>query len=241
MVEIVPAIIQARFGSSRLRGKALLPLGTMSALERVIRRAGLFAKCVLLATSDAPEDEPLEALARSLGTPTVRGPIEDVHARFRLALEHDVCRGAEWFFRVTGDCPLLSERLAKELLEARDDSSDYLYFADEELPRGLAPELVRVSAFVETEPLSAPEREHVTLALYGRADAKRAKKLPIPEIFRHPELRLTLDYAEDARLFEGLFAIDDRISPERAVETLLARPDLSALNRGAETVAPHLL
>ncbi len=241
MDDVVPAIIQARFGSSRLRGKALLPLGTMSALERVIRRVRLFSSRVLLATSSAPEDDPLEALAASLGVKTVRGPLEDVHQRFRLALDHESCLGARWFFRVTGDCPLLSEQLANELLEAREDSVDYLYFADEELPRGLAPELVRVSAFVTTEPQSAPEREHVTLALYGRSEAKRTKKLPIPAIFRHPELRLTLDYAEDAQLFERLFAIDDLISPERAVETLLARPDLSALNQGADTVAPQLL
>lgn len=240
MEEVVPAIIQARFGSSRLRGKALLPLGTMSALERVIRRVRLFSSRVLLATSSAPEDDPLEALAESLGILTVRGPLEDVHQRFCRALEHEACRQAQWFFRVTGDCPLLSERLATELLAERDDSVDYLYFSDDELPRGLAPELVRTSAFLRTAPQSAPEREHVTLALYGRGDETRTKKLPIPEAFRHPELRLTLDYAEDAVLFEHLFALDDRISPERAVATLIARPDLSAVNRGAETAAPHL-
>lgn len=234
----VPAIIQARFGSTRLRGKALRKLGSKVALERVITAARRWTSRVIVATSTEAEDDPLVALARECGALCVRGPLDDVHGRYRAALAHPECEGARWFFRVTGDCPLLSETLARRLLEARSDRHDYLYFADDELPRGLAPELVRVHAFLEHGELSPAEREHVTLALYGRGDGARAHKLEVPPVFRHPALRLTLDYPEDAQLFERLFALDDDMSSEAAIATLLARPDLAQINSHAKTTVP---
>lgn len=233
-----PAIIQARFGSTRLPGKALLPLGSLTALERVVKGAQAFSDRVVLATSTSAEDNLLEDAARALGIVCVRGPLDDVHERFRVALRHDVCSGSEWFFRVTGDCPLLSPTLARLLLSERAAELDYAYFADDELPRGLAPELVRTSAFLSQKDLSPDECEHVTLALYGRSDAARIKKLDVPDPFRHPRLRLTLDYPEDALLFRNLFALGDMMSAEQAIQILLARPELARLNRHHKTLDP---
>lgn len=236
--ERTPAIIQARFSSTRLPGKALLRLGSRTALERVVTLSRTFSSLVILATSTSSSDDPLVEAAEGLGILCVRGALDDVHARFRLALAHPECAGAEWFFRITGDCPLLSPALARHLLFERSEEIDYVYFADEELPRGLAPELVRTKAFLSQEELSPEEREHVTLALYGRSDRIRVRKLDVPAPFQHPELRLTLDYPEDAALFERLFAIDDKMSSEGAIFTLLERPDLSALNERRMTHNP---
>lgn len=238
MDDKTPAIIQARLGSTRLPGKALLRLGSRTALERVVTLSKAFSAQVILATSTSPEDDPLRAAARDLEIPCVRGPLEDVHARYRLALALEECAGSEWFFRVTGDCPLLSPTLARLLLAARSAEVDYAYFADDELPRGLAPELVRTSAFLSSEDLSSEEREHVTLALYGRGDSARVRRLEVPSSFQHPELRLTLDYPEDALLLERLFVVDDSISAEGAIEMLLRRPELAALNRHQRTQIP---
>lgn len=238
--ELVPAIIQARLGSARLPGKSLRRLGSKTALERVVAAAGQFADPVIVATSTAPADEALVDAAESLGIPCVRGPLEDVYSRYRIALEHPRCLGAEWFFRVTGDCPLLSPTLARLLLSHRSEALDYLYLADDELPRGLAPELVRKHAFLRISKLSSDEREHVTLALYGRGESSRTGKINPPKPFQRPDFRLTLDYPEDAALFDRLFELDDAITAEQAISVLRDRADLSRINSDARTAAPEL-
>ncbi|HRX85767.1 MAG TPA: NTP transferase domain-containing protein, partial [Phycisphaerae bacterium] len=61
------AVITARMASTRLPGKALLPLGGKPVLAHVIeqtRDSGLFDE-VVLATSVDPRNEPLIGLARA--------------------------------------------------------------------------------------------------------------------------------------------------------------------------------
>ena len=82
------------------------------------------------------------------------------------------------------------------------------------------------------------ERQHVTLPFYRAGSSYRARKLPVPADFAHPELRLTLDYPEDAALLEALFAFDPQMTSEQSVRHLLAHPELSALNAHKQTSAP---
>ena len=56
-------IIFARFDSVRLPGKAMLDLGGIPMLARIIRRAQLTGYPVFLATSDEPNDDVLVELA----------------------------------------------------------------------------------------------------------------------------------------------------------------------------------
>jgi spore coat polysaccharide biosynthesis protein SpsF len=129
--------------------------------------------------------------------------------------------------------------LGRVAFESRSEGCDVVYFDDFALPRGVAPELVRTNAFFELrrKELSAEEREHVTLGLYKRAP-ERALALPVPAHFRHPELRLTLDYPDDYRLLVRLFEQDPSLTAERAVERLLREPGLRALNQHCQTAVP---
>jgi spore coat polysaccharide biosynthesis protein SpsF len=235
-------IVQARLSSTRLPGKVLRELGGRSVLERVVDSARAYCDDVVVATSADPSDDALASECARLQVACVRGPLADVFERFAQVLALPQYRAVEWFYRITADCPLQSRTLARELFFARSTDSDYLYFADDELPRGMAPELVRRAAFdsVERATLSADERQHVTLPFYRDGSGYRARKLPVPPDFAHPELRLTLDYPEDAALFEALFAIDHNMTSERAVRQLLASPQLAALNQHKRTTAPSL-
>jgi spore coat polysaccharide biosynthesis protein SpsF len=235
-------IVQARLSSTRLPGKVLMTLGGRSVLERVLRCAKRYCSEVLVATSTHPSDDAVSRECERLGARCVRGSLDDVFSRFRLALSRPEYSDVDWFYRVTADCPLHSRRLGEALALARTDLADYLYFADEELPRGLAPELVRRAAFdaIDVEQLSADERQHVTLPLYRVGSKFHARKLAVPGELAHPELRLTLDYPEDAALFEALFAVDSDLTSEQAVRYLLSHPELAALNRHRQTAVPGL-
>jgi spore coat polysaccharide biosynthesis protein SpsF len=235
-------IVQARLSSTRLPGKVLLSLGGRSVLERVLDCASSYCPEVLVATSAESADDAVAQECERLGVRCVRGALHDVFSRFALALSQPEYADIEWFYRVTADCPMHSQLLGEALFSARTDGADYLYFADDELPRGLAPELVRRAAFdaIDVKRLSAEERQHVTLPLYRVGSKFRARKLAVPAELSHPELRLTLDYREDAALFEALFAVDPNMNSEQAVRYLLSHPELAALNRHRQTAVPLL-
>lgn len=235
-------IVQARLSSTRLPGKVLMKLGGKSVLERVLSCARDYCDDVVVATSSDASDDALQRECERLAVPCIRGSLSDVFSRFAQVLALPQYRAVEWFYRITADCPLQSRMLARELFFARSQHSDYLYFADDELPRGMAPELVRRQAFdsVDRSGLTDDERQHVTLPFYRDGSRYRASKLAVPADFAHPELRLTLDYPEDAALFEALFARDAHMTSEQAVRQLLADPTLAAVNQHKRTAAPAL-
>lgn len=229
----VVAVIQARTSSSRLPGKVLMPLGGRSVLAHVVARAGEFAAQVVVCTSTGPEDDPVEAACADLGTVCVRGPLEDVFGRFRLALADPRVRPTPWFARVTADCPLVSSTLARHLLAHTEPDLDIVAVRNEDVTRGLPVELVRRATFEAIDPddLDGPQREHVTLGLYEDPDRYRVRYVEVPEPFHHPELRLTLDHPEDHELLRRLLDGDPELTAEAAVARLLADPELAAINR----------
>jgi spore coat polysaccharide biosynthesis protein SpsF len=235
----VPAIVQARLSSSRLPGKVLRSLRGRSVIEHVVEAAREFSYPVIVATSTDPSDDPLAEFLQNCSIPCVRGPLLDVYERFSQTFELPAFRAAEWFFRVTGDCPLLSQDLGQKLLAARKHEADIIYFDDHALPRGVAPELVRTRAFLDLRRvnMTEAEREHVTLGIYRRS-RERALALPVPPGLAHPEFRLTLDYAEDYALLSQLFDGSPNLTPEAAVTLLLNNPALASLNRHCQTVVP---
>lgn len=225
-------IIQARMSSSRLPGKVLRPLGGRATLAHVVRRAQAFGAAMVCTSTDASDDA-IASWCDAAGVVCVRGSLDDVFARFRATLADPRAPTGEHFVRVTADCPLVSPTLAELALRtAREGGFDYVAFDAKELPRGLAVEVVRRDAFaaIEHDGLDAYEREHVTPRFYnGRGDYRRRYLAP-PAGFAHPELRLTLDYPEDAEVLDAVLGSAPEMSAEEAIAYLRARPELAARN-----------
>lgn len=98
-------IIFARFDSVRLPGKAMLELGGMPMLARIIRRAKLTGYPVFLATSDEPSDDVLVNLAKEENIEVFRGSKQDV---LRRATEAAAYFKLNAFARLCGDRPMFS-------------------------------------------------------------------------------------------------------------------------------------
>lgn len=222
--------------SSRLPGKVLLPLGRRLVLDHVIDRSSEFSTQVIVCTSTDPEDDPIADHCTARAVVCSRGPLEDVFSRSRESLLDSRATKTVWFARATADCPLISPRLARRLIDAASTGSDLDYVAAPagQLPRGLSIELVRRSTFLalDSTALDGPEREHVTLRLYEREGEFRCKFVAPPPELCHPQFRLTLDYPEDYELLQRLFEDDDALTAEQAVGRLLAEPQLAEINRG---------
>ncbi|MFD2494292.1 cytidylyltransferase domain-containing protein [Amycolatopsis jiangsuensis] len=233
----VNAVIQARASSTRLPGKVLRPLAGRSVLGWVVRAAAAAPGVdeVVVATSDATDDDPVAAEADRCGARVVRGPLDDVVARFGLAASQ---YPAGAVVRLTADCPLLDPVLIGRLAAVwrAEPSLDYVSTTlVRTLPRGFDAELVRTEVLTEqVETASGPDREHVTSAIYRQPDRYDCTGVVVSP--PADDLRVTLDTAEDWELISALVGeLGDQPGDWRSVVALLrARPDLVALNAHVE-------
>jgi spore coat polysaccharide biosynthesis protein SpsF (cytidylyltransferase family) len=102
----IAIIVQARYGSTRLPGKIMRPLGGATVLRRVLDRCARIpgADVVVCAIPDTDENEPVAAEAARAGAVVVRGDERDVLARYAKAAS---AVGADMVMRVTSDCPFI--------------------------------------------------------------------------------------------------------------------------------------
>jgi spore coat polysaccharide biosynthesis protein SpsF len=207
------AIVQARMGSTRLPGKVLMTLGSMSVLELLVRRLRRSRlDGIVIATSDLPLDDPIAEAANGLAVPCVRGPERDVLARYLCALDE---HPATSVVRVTADCPLVDPLIVDAAL-ARYGSTEADYCSNtliRTFPDGLDVEVVAASALREAdiEAFDPAEREHVTPFVYRRPRRYRIAQITSddPRLGRE---RWTLDTDDDLeRLREICAAVRDPV------------------------------
>jgi spore coat polysaccharide biosynthesis protein SpsF (cytidylyltransferase family) len=227
-------IVQARMRSTRLPGKILRKLAGRTVLERVLARCAAIRgiDLVCCATPDSPDSDPVAEEARRCGAVVVRGPENDVLARYDKAAREI---GADVVMRVTSDCPLTDPDVDAQVLELFfRDNADY---AANNLapgwPHGLDCEVFTAAALSQAagEAREPHQREHVTPWLRSNPRLRRAH-LPWPES-EPSQLRWTLDYEEDLSFFSAVFEKlpSSRIAGYREVMELLARhPEVVALN-----------
>jgi spore coat polysaccharide biosynthesis protein SpsF len=188
-------VLQARIGSTRLPGKALLPLGGRTMVDQAMARLSLVSADARVLATDEASARSLAPAAERNGFELVVGPAEDVLARYCIAARE---ARADLVLRATGDNPLVSYELAALLLERRACApSDYA--AQTGMPLGMGTELVSAEALfrAESEARLPAEREHVCPYLYNHPELCRIDRSEAPPEYRAPSLRATVDTAED--------------------------------------------
>jgi spore coat polysaccharide biosynthesis protein SpsF len=231
---MILAILQARMSSTRLPGKALMPLAgapmIVRQLER-IRRAQRIDRLVLATSVDASDDA-LANVATDAGALVHRGPLDDVLARFIGALE--AFGPAGHVVRLTGDCPLadpevIDATIAHVLAAGADYGSNTP--PRRTFPKGLDVEVMMATALRDaaSRASSPEEREHVTWALHRRADLYRQAFLS--QAADEGEVRWTVDHSEDyafvAAVYEALYPGDPAFTSDDVRRLVRSRPDLA--------------
>ena len=207
--------------STRLPGKVLEQIGGSCVLDLLLLRLREASELqgVVVATSSDASDDPIARLTEAGGTPVVRGPLEDVLERYRLAAaEHP----SDAVVRITADCPLVDPDVV-DLVVRRWREGDEQYVANviepRTFPKGLDVEVVSHGALdaAAAEARDPYDREHVTPYLRSRperfAQARVAHEPP------YGDVRLTLDTPED---LEALRALVGRVGPNARMATLIA-------------------
>lgn len=162
-------VVQARLGSSRLPNKALLPILERPLLSYTFERLkAIKLPCeIVLATTDKPEDNKLESLAKAYGLFTFRGSEQNVLERIYLtALNFE----PEVIVRITGDCPLVQPSLLERMLSFfYQNNFDYVSnVLERSYPKGMDLEVFSFKAFqrVYKQAKTLYQIEHVTPYFY---------------------------------------------------------------------------
>ncbi len=201
------AFLQARMGSRRLPGKALMRIHGLTILERAIRRlqASPAVHDTAVLTTTLPEDDAIALEAKRLGVRVHRGSELDVLQRFQEAADRF---HPEIVIRATADNPLIEIGSILRIVEAlRFGHLDWCM--EKELPYGAATEAIAAEAlarvhFCAREPR---HREHVTLYIKEHPDEFRTALLDPPDALRHPGVRLTVDTPEDFQYVDWLIGM----------------------------------
>lgn len=229
------AIIQARTGSTRLPRKVFEELGGEPMLSRVVGRVSTAERvdAVVVATTTAPGDDAIAALARANGWLLTRGAEDDVLGRYRQAAEeHD----AEVILRVCSDCPMTSPAVIDRVIAAvvDDSSCDYAAnnFEPATYPKGLDVEAFTRAALEDAwRHDERPEwREHVTP--YIRRHPERFRHTAVADTEDHSDLRWTVDTADDLALIRCLVAAAPSDADWRTLVAIQrAHPEWAQLNQ----------
>jgi spore coat polysaccharide biosynthesis protein SpsF (cytidylyltransferase family) len=231
------AIIQARMSSSRLPGKVLKDLVDETVLHYVIRRCRLSRRLadVLLATTDEPIDDPIVALAQSIGIEVFRGSRDDVLDRYVQAA---LGAGADPVIRITSDCPLIEPSIIDEVLASHERTgAEFIYTTG--FPRGTGDaELVTLAALERawqaTRPDEAYYREHVITFHWRHPELFRHHVLEAPQEMRDLDYRLCVDEEDDLQVIRricGYFAPRIDFGLAEILAFLAQHPEVAAINR----------
>ena len=211
------AVIQARMGSTRLPGKIMAPLAGQPLLWHVVRRLEAAfdvpsprpfydprqSSEVLVATTTQPADDLTAYWCAKEGITCFRGDDRDVLGRY-LAAVADLYDD-DTLVRATADNPLYCpQRTAAIVAEHQRQSADYTCIRDLSY---VVPEVIQVGALRRmADRTSDPYcREHVTPYFRQRPTDFRSVQLPVDWRGLRPELRLTVDTADELSRMQKVF------------------------------------
>lgn len=230
--------IPVRLGSHRLAQKALLPIAGQPALVHLLERLKLSTRIhrIVVCTTLENQDCALVEVAKSNGVECFQGDSEDLLIRFRdAARKFDVQR----IVNVDGDDLLVDPEQVDEVSD-RLAQEDVDYVRCEGLPFGAAPFGFQQRAL---ERVCETKNTLNTATGWGRfftemPSFKAGTLSHWPDELLHPEIRLTLDYAEDllffTRIFERLYKPGRPVRLRDAIQLIKANPEIRGLNCGLE-------
>lgn len=240
----LPLIVQARVQSTRYPGKVLRPFADgLTLLEfQLMRLSKAFPDCPLVvATSTAAADDPIEAMAKTIGAFSFRGDEQDVLKRFVNCCQYFGFNTQ--IIRICGDNPFLQAEFLSTLMEeaaANAGQDDYIGFSINKIPAirthfGFFAELVAVEALLQVyhsvrDPVF---HEHVTNYIYESTGKFKVRLLEIKTLIPFLEsLRLTVDSPED---FENAAYIYQQLHPSAGQAGPSWKDIVSFIEREPET------
>ncbi len=227
-------IITGRMKSTRLKKKLTLKILDREVIAWMIDRAKLYFKDaeIVIATSENPQDDILEEIAKRENIKVFRGHEEDVVLRLYNAAKDN---GFDYFINITADCPLFGfdyiDSIYKLLVDKKADLVTSL-----DLPHGIFTYGIRTKAFEKVIAMKQTDNTEVWGDyFYKNPDIFKVETLNVSKQEIRADYRLTLDYPEDFDFFEAVYnhfgKETYKISSNELVAFLDKNPQIVALNK----------
>ena len=205
MKKKITAIVQARIGSSRLRGKVLKKIkgkeSILILLERLSRSRSI--EKIIVAIPKSKEDKKLKKILERNGYLVFEGSSNNVLNRYYKCAKKF---SSQHILRITGDCPLVDPALVDKIADLyQKNSLDYISNIEKRtFPDGMDIEIFsfKILKKANNELKSDYDKEHVT-KYFLRTD--KIKKLNYSQKVDYSNIRITLDTIFDYKLINKIF------------------------------------
>lgn len=211
-------------GSTRFPGKIIQPIGQRPLLEHILFRLSRLRHpaTIVIATSDHPRDDVVEAFCVKLGVASFRGSEPDVLGRYYHCARQ---RQFRQIVRLTADNPFMDVEELDRLLDLHLRTGSDFSHSFGMLPIGVGAEVFTFEA-IEASFLEAHaphHREHVDEFLLENPERFKTSVLTVAVAKNRPNVRLTVDTEEDYRraCFIVEHAKTDPVDTEEAIELCL--------------------
>ena len=233
---MIGCIIQARMGSTRLPGKAMLNVeNDKTVLYFVIKQlqnCKLIDK-IIVATTTLEADTQIANFSKDLGIDCFRGSSNNVLDRYyQCAKEYSVFT----IVRIPSDKPLIDPEIVDNIVSVfRNNSYDYItnFLSNPTFPSGTEVEVFSINALKKAwEKAKLPsEKEHVTPYFVNHEDEFKITHIENSENLS--DLRWAVDRIEDLKLVRKIVSkIKKRPIIMKDIIDLFARePDLVEINK----------
>jgi glutamate-1-semialdehyde 2,1-aminomutase len=206
MKKKIVAIVQARIGSSRLRGKVLKKIRGKESIILLLERLSRAKQIsnIVVAIPNNSENDILYKLLKKYKYNIYRGSENDVLKRYyECAKKYNALH----ILRVTGDCPLVDSKLVDEIAKVyKLNNYDYVSNIEQRTyPDGMDLEFFSFKTLlkIHLNVISKNDKEHVTkYALRTNIFKKYNYKLKNDN---YSFLRITLDTIDDFHLIKKIF------------------------------------
>ncbi len=204
----VIGVLQARMGSSRVPGKALLELAgrplIWHMIDRMRRVRGLGA--LILATTMDPLNEPLVDFCLSEGLSVYRHPEEDDLAG-RVA---EAIRGidGDLVLKTGGDCPLIDPQVLQDMVDTAIAAGDADFVSNRvewSYPLGLSADVLSRRAIEWCKANLEDPEDREFFALYIRDHPERFKVIPVVRDDDLSHHGWTVDEPDDVTFMRDIF------------------------------------
>lgn len=235
------ATIEARMTSTRLPGKVLALADGKPMLELMIERLRYVPEIdqIIIATTVNETDDPVEALGKRLSVGVFRGSEEDVLERLVQATR---AYKIDTLVQLTGDCPLIDPKIISRVIQHyRVADVDYVSnVVTRSYPIGMDTQVYAAAILHDVfgRADQPKHHEHPSLYIYKHPETYSLSNVLAPSSETRPELRLTLDTAEDLAVIRNVFTA---LRPDHAdfslakiLSYLDANPDVARINAAVQ-------
>lgn len=218
----IGAIIQARMSSQRLPGKVLCEVADKPLLQYLVERLARAKRLTsfVVATSTEASDTPVAAFCQRQGIECYRGELNNVIRRFEDVVDQ---YGFDVFVRVSGDSPLLDQRLVDLGVELLIQGGYEIVtnVMPRSYPPGQSVEVLRADTFKAARDLAteAEDLEHITRCFYRHRTDFRLFNFSAAADYT--DVHLAVDTARDLEVFTTLITSMDRPHWQYAIDEIV--------------------